>query len=625
MSFHFFEIVDEAPSCRANNSPHIPRCTVQKKVTLPTLLPNLSRPSVPVSSSLRRSKRQAGSSQHPTAIVPAAAPIVPPIAPPPPPLPPSPPSSPSTNSSDYHRPRTVKMSLSSNSGLAKVEQDSPNKVPVLLQGDLTPSVMRQYENACLGFFEGKEIAPEKQVRKILTGLRDDRIQEWISIDRDEILGLTFAEFMVEFKAGFLPEDWEEITRIELLTMQQGSGSFWDFSVKVQSKNALLRDTESFLDKDQLRHRIESGMTPKLTLRCPHEKSNKITDFKKWLVDVRRIDDLMRSDHAKLKVLQKAQREGTRCSNALAEPSRNSNATASSSSSSFPDKLARLTETERRLLFDNKGCLKCRKVFISHHSTNCPDGFPNAANYKTLTQSFVDYIKMRRNKKPVAAIMQPTDDNSTSLSTAPVAAIMGSSSSAIAYMPSNDNNVLEGDDADSDDTVSPLFTTPPVTNYVAASVPMARQDDIAPISVPHFFWRCAVSGAPGSFPMILNALIDHGSHIVLISNDLVIELLLKRRKLVKPMPVELAMPDQNSIRTLELSEYVKLKLYDPVGNWTSKTVRALIAPSLCAPVILGLPFLAHNNIVIDHALRTAVDKVSGFDLLHPTPPATPKPP
>jgi hypothetical protein len=52
---------------------------------------------------------------------------------------------------------------------------------------------------------------------------------------------------------------------------------------------------------------------------------------------------------------------------------------------------------------------------------------------------------------------------------------------------------------------------------------------------------------------------------------------------------------------------------------------IIAPSLCAPVILGLPFLAHNNIVIDHALRTAIDKCSGFDLLHPTPPPVPKPP
>jgi hypothetical protein len=166
--------------------------------------------------------------------------------------------------------------------------------------------MRQYKNACLGFFEGKEIALEKQVRKILAGLRDDRIQEWISIGRDEILNLTFAEFMVEFKAGFLPEDWEEIMCIELLAMQQGVDSFWDFTVQVQLKNALLRDTDSFLDKDQLRHRIESGMTPKLTLRCHHEKSNKIIVFKKWLADVQRINDLLCTDRAKLEALQKGQ-------------------------------------------------------------------------------------------------------------------------------------------------------------------------------------------------------------------------------------------------------------------------------------------------------------------------------
>jgi hypothetical protein len=316
--------------------------------------------------------------------------------------------------------------------------------------------------------------------------------------------------MVKFKAGFLPEDWEEITRIELLAMQQGVDSFWDFAVQVQSKDPLLCNTKSFLDKDQLRHGIKSGMTPKLSLRCRHEKTNKIVIFKEWLADVRRIDDLLRTDCAELKALQKGQRESTRCSNALSEPSRNANA-STSSSSTFNDKLARLTDTERRLLFDNEGCLKCRKVFVSHHSVNCPDGFPNATNYKTLTQSFVDHIKMHRNKKPVSAIMQSTNDNTTSSSTAPVAAIMGSSSFTVAYMPSNTFNVLEGDEADSDDTVSPLLTAPTVTNYVATTVPLAQCDDIAPISVPHLYWHCAVNGATDLFPLTLNALIDHGSH------------------------------------------------------------------------------------------------------------------
>jgi hypothetical protein len=51
---------------------------------------------------------------------------------------------------------------------------------------------------------------------------------------------------------------------------------------------------------------------------------------------------------------------------------------------------------------------------------------------------------------------------------------------------------------------------------------------------------------------------------------------------------------------------------------------VIALSLCAPVILGLPFLTHNNIVIDHSSHTVIDKVSGFNLLNPkAPPPPPK--
>src|ERR1700720_4163413 len=53
------------------------------------------------------------------------------------------------------------------------------------------------------------------------------------------------------------------------------------------------------------------------------------------------------------------------------------------------------------------------------------------------------------------------------------------------------------------------------------------------------------------------------------------------------------------------------------------MHAVIAPSLCAHVVLGLPFLAHNKIVIDHDARTVIDKTTNFDLLNPKP--VPPPP
>lgn len=75
----------------------------------------------------------------------------------------------------------------------------------------------------------------------------------------------------------------------------------------------------------------------------------------------------------------------------------------------------------------------------------------------------------------------------------------------------------------------------------------------------------------------------------------------------------------------LTEYVKLSLFSTDQHWQSRAVRAIIAPNLCAPVILGLPFLEVNCIVVDHELRTCIDKTSKYDLLNPVlPPPPPGP-
>jgi len=36
------------------------------------------------------------------------------------------------------------------------------------------------------------------------------------------------------------------------------------------------------------------------------------------------------------------------------------------------------------------------------------------------------------------------------------------------------------------------------------------------------------------------------------------------------------------------------------------------------MILGLPFLVHNDIVVDAAAHTVIDKKCGFNLLYPVP-------
>ena len=101
---------------------------------------------------------------------------------------------------------------------------------MLFSGDITPKVMREFKDTCLGYFENKEFAADKQVRKILVGLKDDCVKEWLSVDCECVCNLTFPNFMVEFCAGYLPKNWEQDAQAEVLSLTQGNQTFWDFAI-----------------------------------------------------------------------------------------------------------------------------------------------------------------------------------------------------------------------------------------------------------------------------------------------------------------------------------------------------------------------------------------------------------
>jgi hypothetical protein len=202
----------------------------------------------------------------------------------------------SDSSTEDERPRRPsKKMLSHPKNTAYIKQDSSSKPPVLHPGDITPFVMHEFEDGCVGYFETKEIPEDKRVRKILAGLRDSRIKDWISTDRNRILALPFDAFMTEFRAAYLDDDWEEAIRRELGGMVQGGESFWDYAIAVQAKNSLLASTPSHLNNDQLRHRLEVGMGELLARRCANTNVNQEKSLKKWLTDVKRVDDLMRTE------------------------------------------------------------------------------------------------------------------------------------------------------------------------------------------------------------------------------------------------------------------------------------------------------------------------------------------
>jgi hypothetical protein len=193
-------------------------------------------------------------------------------------------------------------------------------------------------------------------------------------------------------------------------------------------------------------------------------------------------------------------------------------------------LPKLTDVECNLLFDNEGCLKCRRFFVDHHSANCPNEFPSGVGYKPLTTDDVKSACCKMSN-PVASVA----DSSHGSGILPITAIMP---------PTNDSAVLEGNSSDlskdSDDSMS------------AHSVPF---------SIPHYHWRCVINGMDSLNHVDVEALIDNGSHTVLICDDLVDNLKLCRWKLHEPMNISLAVSDSENRAVTTLMEWVKLKLFD----------------------------------------------------------------
>jgi hypothetical protein len=355
-------------------------------------------------------------------------------------------------------------------------------------------------------------------------------------------------------------------------------------------------------------------------------ANREGDVKKWLADVKRIDDTMQAERCKFEEITKISRENGRQGNPLGEPSNRVN-TLQTPATRVPNatgKLPKLTDTERRLLFDNEGCLKCRKFFVAHKSVNCPNGWPTASGYRTLTQADVDRARNGGKGKGVAAAVNVGEND---VPAHPVAVVMGSTKEPAAYMPANMSSVIErGNESISENSVStsasvPLYTPVP---DIKGNITLTANDP--PFYSPHFLWKCEVASRGDALLLMVESLIDNGSQPVLIESALTTSLGLKCRKLYKPHKIRLAMMAEGGGREeIALTEWVKLKVSDPSHLWTTRSVCTIVVPTLCSPILLGLPFLVRNNIVIDHAARTVIDKVLQFDLVNPQPRAAPPPP
>ena len=73
-------------------------------------------------------------------------------------------------------------------------------------------------------------------------------------------------------------------------MTQGSGTFWDYTIKLQPKNSLLHSMVSHLPDDKLRHQLGAGIKTRLSKKVSAEKVNQVPNFQEWLNKVRRCNE-----------------------------------------------------------------------------------------------------------------------------------------------------------------------------------------------------------------------------------------------------------------------------------------------------------------------------------------------
>ncbi|KAG2341963.1 hypothetical protein BDR05DRAFT_1029194, partial [Suillus weaverae] len=396
--------------------------------------------------------------------------------------------------------------------------------------------------------------------------------------------MTFKEYMAEVCTVWLPIGWADTVQRKMLASMQGQRAFSEWAIDVQSQNTLFRGTTSHLADINILYHLESHMN--VDLAADYHAENIVEEDlwkwieKVWILDEKRLCYLARQKEA----VDTALHNERACTTNDKKGNSNNKSTAKGGNTQLKDgtsktftRLPTLTDTKRQLLRNNDGCFKCQEPFTCHTSSNCPKGFPDGATYKTLTASAV--LGKKTKKKEVVAVVDVDEEVET----------------VVVVMPS----AVLGNGTD------------------------LGEECVAPLQTPHLRWDCLVDGPAVSSPLTVSALIDHGSSLVLIGEDLVNKLGLCRRQLRKPVPVSLTLSKDKE--SFLLSQYVKLSCTSLDQVYTSRTVRAIITPNLCTPLLLGGPFLQHNRIVIDHELCTCVVKDTNYDLLQPKNATQPSPP
>ena len=279
------------------------------------------------------------------------------------------------------------------STLATVDHPVTKHCPILTAGEVTPKALVDLTDAHNEYFIAKDIEDKDKVKKILGGFKCVHIRDWIACERARLLALDYEVFMAEVCASYLPSNWEETVRTQILAMRmEPNVKFWDWVQEMRALNIVLRGTDSHLSDEALRNQLEASLETSLRSYAFLEKINKITVLKDWILAVKDADEKLKDERKRSrKIFNKETAARNAKQLALANYSHGGNSSRPINvSSAVVDavlkKCAKLEEEERRLLERFNSCFKCRCYNQLYGAANCPNGFPDGNTYKKITAS-----------------------------------------------------------------------------------------------------------------------------------------------------------------------------------------------------------------------------------------------
>ncbi len=502
---------------------------------------------------------------------------------------PTSPSSSSSSSSSYDIvPRAYSHIHNMNKKDAPVTVNS-KAAPTLGEGTITPAVLSAWENGCFMFFRERDIADDKKVMKAVSQISNEVISDWYHADYERFDNMTWDDFTAALRLRFLPKGWALGIYSDIFAAkQQTTDRFEDFVLNIERFNARLRGTEYRQTELALRGLLIANMCEDLRNLVSDPTIMQIASYVDWKTAVSNADARRLRNLEVINSLIAARTASTSRSSSTTRTFKSTTSGASASSATTQN-LPKLSQSEKLLLNEHQGCYKCRRFYAGHLSGACPNGFPKAETYTPLTQASALKAREGRTAKDSnkSRTVATVDVDTETIDATVIAGVTSG-------QPLAATTGILGSGSDSDECVTPLLA-------------------------PHTILRARIL-SPSFEAEPSPLLIDSGASAVLIRRDVAERLNLRIRKL--PTPFNL----NNAWGTGEdsSSDWVKLSIALSDNSWTSTACRAIVVNSLCAPVILGKPFLESNHIVEDHSARNLVDKRSGRDLLAPAPPPPPPP-